>query len=57
MTYPTLVVNPNLVESQILNLTNKFKELAVQITNSKDKKDQLVNDRANIWCTNCKDTF
>ena len=32
--YPTYVVNPNAIESQILNLTNKFEELAVQVTNA-----------------------
>ena len=51
LTYPT-PANP--MESSILSLTNKLDELTVAMAGNKVKRDQPIDDRANVWCTNCK---
>ena len=42
------------MESHILSLTDKVAELAVQVTNSRTKRDNPGDERPNVWCTNCK---
>lgn len=37
-----------------MELTKQLGDLKIHVTNSIEKKFQLVNDRAHIWCTNCK---
>lgn len=49
--YPTPLQT---MESTLLTLTNKFDELAIQVAGAKAKRDQPIDDRANVWCTNCK---
>jgi hypothetical protein len=38
---------------EILDLQQKFKELLVQIANSKERRPRPTNQRTNIWYTNC----
>jgi hypothetical protein len=38
---------------EIQDLQQKFKELSVQIANSKERRPRPTNQRTNIWCTNC----
>jgi hypothetical protein len=38
---------------EISDLQQKFKELSVQLANTRDKLPKATNQRANVWCTNC----
>ena len=44
----------NSVIDSISQLERKFKELAVQVTNGKEKRQKPTNQRTNMWCTNCR---
>jgi hypothetical protein len=36
-----------------MELKQKFKEFFVQLTNARDKHPKAINQRTNVWCTNC----
>jgi hypothetical protein len=38
---------------EIIDLQQKFKELSVQLANARDKRPKAINQRTNVWCTNC----
>jgi hypothetical protein len=39
--------------NEIIELQQKLKELSVQLANAKDKCPKAINQRTNVWCTNC----
>ena len=45
---------PDPIMDFITNLEKKFTELVVQVTSKKDKHPNSINQRTDVWCSNCR---
>ena len=50
----SLTLEMQVMANKINDLTSQLGELRIHQMGAWVKKDQLVDDRANVWCTNCR---
>ena len=50
----SLTPEMQVMANKINDLTSQLEELRVHQMGAGVKKDQPVDDRANVWCTNCR---